>query len=131
MKSNKNGIQYLGFDLSSTQVRINTLCLTAMRWCLYTLAPLPSHLLFFFVPLPLYVQDVQQPQKSAADVNLTRLPHRALVNIRGQDGIGFLQGLVTADVLELGHRRSMYSMLLNAQVSHSILRHHFFLLPQL
>ena len=77
--------------------------------------PLPSFLFLFHCHA--YVQDVQQPQKSAAGFNLTRLPHRALVNICGQDGMGFLQGLVTADVLELGHRRSMYSMLLNAQVS--------------
>lgn len=47
----------------------------------------------------------------------TLLEHRSLVRVRGQDASTFLQGLVTADVSNLGEQQSQYSMLLNAQVS--------------
>ena len=50
----------------------------------------------------------------------TLLEHRSLVEIKGQDASVFLQGLVTADVSILGERRSLYSMLLNAQVNFSV-----------
>ena len=47
----------------------------------------------------------------------TWLEHRSLVRVKGQDANAFLQGLVTADVSNLGEQQSQYSMLLNAQVS--------------
>lgn len=51
-----------------------------------------------------------------SSTNLTKLSHRSLVSISGKDSSGLLQGLMMADVMELSHRQSMYSMLLNAQV---------------
>lgn len=52
-----------------------------------------------------------------ASTHYTPLSHRALVRVRGQDASTLLQGLVTADVLSGSRVSSMYSMMLNAQVS--------------
>lgn len=43
-----------------------------------------------------------------------KLPHRKLLELKGPDGCGFLQGLVTADVVS-PTRVVQYGMLLNTQ----------------
>ncbi len=49
-------------------------------------------------------------------VQSVQLTHRSLLRVCGVDSGTFLQGLVTADVGTLGEQRSLYSMILNAQV---------------
>lgn len=48
----------------------------------------------------------------------SKLTHRALVKMEGEDGRSFLQGFVTADVEdeEREEGAAFYSMMLNAQV---------------
>ncbi len=46
---------------------------------------------------------------------LIRLPTRAIIAVAGPDRVGFLQGLVTADVTRLDGTRAVWSALLTAQ----------------
>jgi len=62
-------------------------------------------------------------KRAKSDFTVSRLDHRAVVELSGSETIEFMQGLVTNDLYELEKSACMYAMMLNTQgrIEHDLL----------